>query len=180
MARIPVFGFFVVSFGMVLGCSPTGTETAAVPVLSLPLDSGLGLETVLVRDSIVPPDSPLLWVFLKNGGAPRQVNLHPDAFYISVETSTGQRLDPVEARSMDDFLGLMVRPVLPRGGVFGSLVSLDCVDNGYGRSGPGLGCYYGYRFETPGDYRIITDYRLEETGEEIVHLVDSLFVTVIP
>ena len=138
------------------------------------LDSEVTLETHALHDTVGVGEAVQLWVVLANGGGPVEVNNHPDRLLFEVETESGKRVDPLESSSIDVFMGPQTRFVLPRKTVFGQLLTLDCVRDGYiQREG---GCFYRYRLPSPGAYRIITTFR----GLERRVLVDTTRVIVRP
>ncbi len=155
------------------GCSSNETRRPFTSEV-FHIDSGVTLEVRVARDTIEAGKTVQLWVVLANGGEPTEINNHPDRLRVEVETQAGKQVDPVEASSIDVFLGPQTGLVLPHRAVFAQLLTLDCVSDGYTRREGG--CYYRYRFPGPGAYRIITTFR----GWTKSVLVDTAAVFVRP
>jgi len=108
---------------------------------------------------------------------PRAIDNHPDAMRVALLANNGTPVPPFDARSIDVFLGDLPKLIIPRGGVFGQYIDLDCIGNPYAPSGHS--CYYGYRVEQDGEYRVVVTYVIVD-GDSTEALSDTAIVFVRP
>lgn len=136
-------------------------------------DAEVALRLVLAEDTLgtAARKGEILYYYIVNGSSPRQLDLNPGNFRITVRTESGDVVKPSNVASPASGSWGQTTLMLPARAILGQALDLRCIRDGAGYSGDPLekeDCLGGYRLHVPGVYEIILQYLLDDiTSREL-------------